>query len=569
MKQKIFGTAAMVSVIATFAACSSNKSDSSSSAATCPSAATGTAGGYVLCLGSATTATFSLDGGSSQQYVVAPYSLGDLATVTGGGDTKLSGFKVAATSASLNQLRADHAALSEAENADGEAMRMVVNQFDRRLGLNQPEWLWSTLRQFDLADRAKANLTSHRKSNMLNKYQDMAKTGFDDADPALPLTTLAGCPTSIPKVDNSATTFTASTSYDGTSFCVVYASDPISETKTNIQNSISTILTAYKSSIYNDQFTANTANGYSFNPVIVIVDPTSSTMWPQGASYKFAGAFSKDATTAAKRPIIYLMDDLTSVGVSVSKVTATVHATLAHEMQHAIMDYYRTRGTATNSETVAIDEGIAHTFEDAFGYGANNFSDYVSAFLSSVPDGAPAMVTGSGYNANKARGGANSFMYFLAQRAGGFTVTSNRPFSGGGMTFLVNLVKQTSATGPTALQSTFGSQNLTEQVGQFFGAIFTDNKSLSFAPTIFTSAQYDNVADLQGNTNKTFGIRFNNFNSFTSAGTNSLADGSKGLDAANYGSVPVLVTPSAATSTVTVTFPASTSNNGVAVVRVK
>lgn len=581
MKQKKLLGAMSIAIASTVSSCSKNE-DSSTTAATCastqPNNTDGTAntsGGYVLCLGDTKTASITLAGGSNQQYVIAPYTLGDVNTVTGASNTTISGSKITATSASLQEIHAsDLASTSLTEVSDGDAMRMVVNQFDRRLGLDQPAWLWSTLNRLDLAESAKTHLVSAKKRSLSAHFHGLAKTqSFDEATTEaldVPLT-LGNCPTSIPKVDNAASTFTATTSYDGTSFCVVYASDPTSETKNNIQTSISTILTAYKGTIYNDQFTTNTLNGYSFNPVVVIVDPTDAAMWPKGsASYKFTGAFSLDATTAAKRPIIYLMDDMSAVqsGIDATKATRLVHATMAHEMQHAIMDYYRNRGTTIKKETVAVDEGIAHMFEDAFGYGADNFASYVQTFLSGVPDGKPALDVGDTFNSAASRGGENSFMYFLAQRAGGFTVTSNRPFSGGGMTFIVNLVKQTAAIGPAALQTTFGSQNLAEQVGQFFGAVFSDNKSLSFAPTTFGVAQYDNVADLQGATNKTFGIRFNNFRDFTSAGTNSLTDAAN-FDLKHYGTFPVLVTPSAATATVSLTLAASATNNGVAVIRVK
>lgn len=570
------------SAVLTFVSCGS-KSNDSSSASSCSSTAPSNNGGFVLCLGAATSTTLTLAGGSGQQYVVAPYTLGDIATVKGATDVNLA-FKMTATSASLQNLQRSMPLVpAESESFDeSEAMRMIVNHFDRRKGLDQPEWIWSTLKKLDLAQAAKINAegsTQRAKSftssvelseatSLTQHYKKLASTKLKSQVFEAPLT-LANCPTSIPKVDNAAATFSATTSYDGTSFCIVYASSPISETKTKLQASVATILSSYQDTIYGDKFTANTAGGYSFNPVIVVVDPTVASMWPAGsASYKFTGAFSRDATTAAKRPIIYLMDDMSAVqSVDTTKAARLVHATLAHEMQHAIMDYYRLRGTTTKEETVAIDEGIAHTFEDAFGYGADNFESYVKPFLSSVPDGAPAMVTGTGYNAAAARGGANSFLYFLTQRAGGFTVTSNRPFSGAGMTALVNLVKQTAADGPAALQTAFGSSNLTEQVGQFFGAIFTDNRSFSFAPAIFTVSQYDSIADLQGNTDRTFGIRFNNFRDFTTAGTNALSD-AVSFDLKHYGAFPVLVTPSAATATINLTSPGS-ANTGVAVIRVK
>ena len=578
MKQHFLLGAMSIAIASTFTSCSKKDDTTSAAPATTCSATqptntdgtANTAGGYVMCLGAATTSTITLAGGSGQQYVIAPYTLGDINTVKGASNTTISGSKMTATSASLQELRTNIPALTEpADVANAEAMRMVVNHFDRAQGLEQSPWIWSTLKRLDLEEATKTNLVSS-KNSLMTHYRALAKTPFavKSEEPNVPLT-LGNCPTSIPKVDNAATTFTANTSYDGTSFCVVYASSPV-ESKTNIQASITTILSTYKT-LYNDQFTANTAGGYSFNPVIVIVDPTDATMWPKGnASYKFTGAFSLDATVAAKRPIIYLMDDMTSVqtGIATDKAIRLVHATIAHEMQHAIMDYYRNRGTTVNKETVAVDEGIAHMFEDAFGYGADNFTSYVQTFLSGVPDGKPALDVSDNFNSAASRGGENAFMYFLAQRAGGFTVTSNRPFSGNGMTFIVNLVKQTAANGPAALQAAFGSQNLAEQLGQFFGAVYSDNMSFSFAPTNFVVAQYDNIADLQGNTNKTFGIRFNNFRGFTSASKDTLADAAN-FDLKNYGTFPVLVTPSAATATVTLALAASATNNGVAVIRVK
>ena len=297
-------------------------------------------------------------------------------------------------------------------------------------------------------------------------------------------------------------------------------------------------------------------------------------MWPAGdANYKFTGAFSRDATTVSHMPILYLMDNMSDVDSSATtaaKAASLDHATLAHEMEHAIADYYRNRGTVTKDLETAYDEGIAHLFEDAFGYGEENFSKYVQAFLSSLPDGAPFLVqsdsTNYKINAASSRGGANALMYYLALQAGGFTVTDGRPTSGTGMTAIVNMVKDTTHSGVASLTTNFSTCDWTTKIGTFIGSFFNDNRTGASSDQAFTLATYDGIKDLEGNANKTFGLRFNNFRSFTTVNTNTVTEVKDGAEVFHYATQPILVTTSAADAKVTVTAPA-VENSAVTLIK--
>jgi hypothetical protein len=519
-----------LSLVCFFVSCGGEKSETAA-VHVCPTTPSTNTGGLVFCPGTAQTATVDLAGGSGQQYVVAAYTLGDHSSVPGAGEQSFE-FGVSATNASLSRIKnlpvGELTKDGEDKRVSDTLSRLIVNRYDSSKSFeDQESWIKTAL---DSNPRMKKLFTEPRMTKSLERF---------------PL--ISGCPTTVPNAAGSST-ITLASSTDKTSYCVGYQTDPTNETKANIEASIAAILSTYKDNIYKDAMTANNKDGYAFNPIIVFV-----------SSLDYDGAFSPSATTVAKRPIMH-------VKASISKVK--IHATIVHEMQHAIVDYYKTRGTTTIAETVAVDEGVAHLMEDVFGYGEDNFASYVLSFLGSFIDGSAILANDSGANAAAARGGANALMYFLAHRAGGFTVANGKPFTGPGMDAIVSMVKQTSLNGPAAVASAFGQSNLTERVGQMIGALFTDNREFSFEPAAFTLATYESITDALGATGKIFGLRFNNFRNFQTVESNSLSDASGGISVKYYESFPVLMTPTSSTATVTLTLP-GLANTGVTVVRVK
>jgi hypothetical protein len=533
-------------------------------AAVCATTAPNTTGGYVVCpAGSPTTFSFDLKGGAGEQYVVAAYALGDHSTVKAASSLKVD-FGISATSASLQSIRPS--ILDELngganvqnlkadgvidERAKNNALRIVANRFDSRKGLNQEEWMWPLLESLSLEDAKnseRAGLLDDSPS-LLEQYKSIAEGSRDlelsAANTAMDSST---CPATVPNA-SATSNITVTTKYEGTKFCIVYDATPTAETKENLEKALASILSSYKDSIYEDQMTTNVKDGYSFAPIVVYV-----------GSLSIDGAFNKDATTLAKRPVLHIKSTLSK---------ALLHSTLAHEMQHAIVDYYKARGTTTLEETVAIDEGVAHLMEDAFGYGEDNFTNYAKSFLSNFVDLNPILGSGS-LKENYLRGGAYSLMYFIAQRAGGFTVTNGKPFSGAGMKGIASLVKQTTSNGPAAVATAFGLSNLTERVGELIGAMYNDNRGYSFAATNFTSATYSGITDVLGATGLKFGLRFAGDRSFTGASTAKLSEYTSGIKQADYYSAaPIVITPSAESAKVTYTLPA-VANVGITVARIK
>jgi hypothetical protein len=497
-------------------------------------------------VGSGASTQLELSGDSGQQYVVAPFSLGDHGSVVGAGAASLS-FTLSAPGASLQKIkRSDRI---EDDLNESETLRLITNRFEPAKGLAQEPWIWNALEKID-ANRFTKNTNFVGHESLKEHYETLARNYRPRNSRSSFANLTTNCPATAPAATNPSSTVSLTTTHDGTYFCVGYNSDPTGDTKANVQASVKAVIDSYRNTIYQDQMTTNVKDGYSFNPLIVIV-----------SSLPYDGAFSPAATTVAKRPILYIKDSLSK---------ATLHATIAHEMQHAIVDYYKTRGTTTISETVGVDEGIAHLMEDAFGYGEGNFNSYTLSFLRSFVDGSAILANNDGANAAAARGGAYSLVYFMAMKAGGFTVTNGKPFTGGGMNAVVSLVKQTSKTGPSALAAAFGQTDLTLRVGELIGALFNDNRNFSFSPAEFSVDTYSSITDTLGTTGLTFGTRFNNFKTFTTATTNTLESAASGFTAKNYESYPVLITPeSSKKTTVTVGFPTGSANSGVTVVRVK
>jgi hypothetical protein len=551
-------------------ACSdTKKTEETTPAHQCATSITSTTGGQVACISDAAAdTTISLQGGSGEQYVVTPYVLGDSSTVKGASSTTFD-FTVKATSANLSelsqnlafndlnsarmqnevgQLSAQASQLREIENLN----RLIANRFDPARGNYQETWLWETVRSLDRLERRKfareLNLRRRIELSVTEnrmRQTDEAEQQFDD-NVSRPL--LANCPSTVVAASGSGTT-SLTTTYDGTSFCVGYAATPSADIATNIQTAIATIVSTYKDTIYKDQMTTNVKGGYSFNPLIVFV-----------STLEYDGAFNRSATSTTLRPVLYLKSSLTK---------AKLYATLAHEMQHAIVDYYKARGTSTIDETVAVDEGLAHLMEDAFGYGEDCFTSYASVFLSAFVDGSPFFMNDTDANKAVARGGSHAFLYFLAERYGGFKVENNKPFSGSAWAPIVSLVKQTDSNGPQAVATAFGQTNLVERAGEFFGAIMADNRGYSFSPTEFTISNYSGITDLLSATGLTFGMRFSNFKIFKGSGTTALSDVTSGLKLRYYETSPVLIKTTAANPTVTIGFPTAITNRGVAVTRIK
>jgi hypothetical protein len=186
------------------------------------------------------------------------------------------------------------------------------------------------------------------------------------------------------------------------------------------------------------------------------------------------------------------------------------HGTLAHELQHAIIDYYRLhRSQGGVPETPAVDEGLAHYMEDLFGYGEENFKDFAKAYLDVWSETNPPVLHASD-SGKIERGGAWLLWYYLISQKGGVTFTDGTVSGGDGLELVRSVVQNASQRGPAGLAAKFG-KDWVETVAGFFGAVVVDGSSIPAKPPIFVVQDPQPVVDLTGNTTKKYGMHFNNF----------------------------------------------------------
>jgi hypothetical protein len=489
---------------------------------------------------------------SGDKYVVMPFSVGNVASVDGAGTEKFA-FTVPVGKTNLKGTRVKKIFERELLRADtkgaepralaknaGDLARLVYGHWDPRFGIDgQAPGFWNLVKAYD---RINATLQTEGGFNQLHQSETLEEQflrEIAEAPTALtassPLGLTGDCPEKdgdvlLPGGENVEATEVVA----GVDYCIVYQDTPFAETdptaiaatKTTIEATIKSTLAAYKKVIYGDEFVEG-ANGFIFKPTFVIIDPSKEDYAMPAAFLGFLGVFTAKETDVTKMPMLYLASDLTKIQglANDAKGKSSFHATVAHELQHAISFYYRAMKAKTDAdrtlETVFIDEGLAHTMEDVFGYGTEEFSDYAGNFLGFFNAGLYPFLGGSkfpaeeyaGENFNIYRGSSQAFLYYLASQKGGVDFTDGKVSGGDGLKFYADLT-MSGKVGATNLKETFAhaSWSWTETVGNFLSAIVLDNSSV---PKVEAKHQvkepFKEVTDLQGTKNKTFGMRFNNF----------------------------------------------------------
>ena len=567
--------------VALFASCGPQKSDDPP-----PAAKYLTGQGFVQSAGGQEAITIDLTAFSpGQQVVFAPYATGDVATIEGGNSSNFNiTWKVAKQASSTPQKFTTSTPTGRRSDSPRE-IQGPYTDMDYRIFWNR----------FDPAADAAPEEFSGAFASVAETHSKALKTLSRAASQNLTLAT-GGCPSTfyVPgskQVDTASTyeqyslpSSEVSSFFDGGDHCVVFMSDPVSESsKEAVKTSVAAILDRYKNTIYKDSFAA--AGNFVFKPLIVIVD-FSGPQWPsaqKAPELQIAGAFFKGLSTQMQRPALYIASDLTKISTPVasSSAKAIFHSTLAHEMQHAITDYYKNRKYALGAESLPLDEGMAHLMEDLFGYGAENFDGYAKPFLNVVPDGIqPALQssTGGATLSNPARGAAQSLLYFIASRVGGFSFTAGSPAESGGLAFVRAAVKA-KGVGPASLSkvvdyATAGVKTWPDLVGAFFGALSVDGlDGLESQAKIFDAqAPTAGVTDLVSTSGKTFGLQFNNYRGIKTGYSqfkSALADDLKGgIEVSYYQTQPLILAIASDQKAITFEIP-ETTGSGVAVVRVK
>jgi hypothetical protein len=499
----------------------------------------------------------SFDGAAEgQQYVVMPYILGDGA---GAGEEKV-GFTIGTStgeSAGLVRYRSPKAAMMMQERA---------------------------LRSPADAKLAAARSADHKMRTRLNRhdFSKQAIKGKNGMTESFAATTLAACPADeVPILDPENPDGEALTesipdggSVEKDDFCLVFLSDPATEgDKAKVEASVSAIIAQYKS-IYGTDFAD--ANGYKFKPVVVIMDFTDDNIWPSAADFpalQITGAFIGSVSAAAKYPLLYMASDLSKMekfeGTDAAKMTRLWHGTLAHEMQHAVIDYFRKQKTAGTAETPSVDEGLAHYMEDLFGYGDDNFADFVGAYLDDF-GGAP--VLSANEDDDILRGAAQTLWYYLISQKGGVTFEGGKAKAGGGLDFVSQVVQDASGQGKTVLNAKFGGEWV-DTMGNFYGALVLDGTAVTPATQYDAQDPVAEVTNLQGATGKTYGMKFNGHSTVVDrlAGNKYPKSDSvtKLEDLDFYQATPLLYTVTDPAMKITFTPSGEFANTAVSVVRVK
>ncbi len=277
-----------------------------------------------------------------------------------------------------------------------------------------------------------------------------------------------------------------------------------------LQTSIASALGMYKL-IYRSDFDQSIDN-YVFKPTIIVLPFDDAKYWP--SALMVPGAFSASASTTHGRPTIYVPSDLTKIGVEASDASESFHAAIAHELHHAILDFYRVRVQKIDNEGLALDEGLAHFMEDLLGYGASNFPEFARPYLDSFTgDPEPVLQVKSSLS-DSAQGAAQTLVYYLVSQAGGVDHIDRTVATSEGKSRGLEILRQFVIGNSRGISGLVGSMQKSwfELFGQYLGALALDGASNVKVSSIF-SVQRPNgdVVDTAGNEGKTFGMRFNNY----------------------------------------------------------
>jgi hypothetical protein len=527
------------------------------------------------------------------EYVVMPYVLGSSADVLGSSAEKVS-FDVAQGEGEATKFRIWKAA----KRQDGGAMdaklfdhaqRTMYRRFDRSKGMNQEPGFWKAV---DALDRVAAVSFAGDSVPVTRGFRKAFETSINSPKKAvrtgaLNLTTAGECPATNGKVQvpnpelDDVEDVGVIDAVSDAEFCIAYVSEPVTESdKDAIKASVTAVVDRYKNVIYKDELKSTSA--FTFKPLFVIADFSDEDAWPPKAEdqLQVAGVVLDFANAALKRPVIYMAADFSKLGslptgTEAATATKVWHGTLAHETQHAIMDYFKKYvGTAADGDTVAVDEGIAHFMEDVFGYGEENFSGYAGAFLSTWNDGITPVLNGTleVVRSNTDRGASQALMYYLASMKGGVFFTDGVVSGGGGLDFIRNVVKS-KKKGPANLQENFGG-TWAETIGNYMGALVLDGTAIeNIADVNDAQDPVADVHDLNGGTNKTFGMSYNKYLDVEDRSGSYVVpeDVTKVEDLLFYQTMPMLfkVSDPSVTYIFTTSGSAAITNTAVAVVRIK
>lgn len=470
------------------------------------------------------------DAAVDQEYLILPYHLGNIDSVQGG-DTSQSEFTLTLPqSASLKEFTPKESSLLKLNQSPslsniGELYRMIMNRFNRSKSIEmQDDGLWKLAKAYDdmnqqLSLQPKESLTSKLKKTIA-KYQLKPNARTD-----IELKLTDSCPTTDDDVelfvgvdsDGNEVSETDGISYviSNDDFCVILVTDSLSDKlsdKAVLESTIKSILDTYKEVIYEDTFPVK--NDITFKPYFIIADFESLvSLGHASALTSIIGAFNQDLTVSAGRPVLLMTETLSGVGLGETDANVRQYwGTLAHEVSHAISYYYK-----NGLDDLYIDEGAAHIAEDLFGYKDDgNYENYASVFLQNRYSGNYPFYVSAAFTSsdssldNFGRGAGQTLFHYLISQKGGVSYSDGTLSASTGLKFYADVMSSPNK-GLKNISSIFADSSLSwnEVVGNYIGALMLDGSGLSIASRYETSDVVSDVNNIQGDSGKEYGFKFN------------------------------------------------------------
>ena len=549
--------------------------------------------------GNTYSASFS-DAEVGDQYVLIPFSTGDLTNVEGAGaETLTFNYSVGGEAAGLTMQPNLHGmdAYSLVTNSSPAIMdkyafehgkRLIVQLYDRNKGADQNPAIWNIARELDAVTSvatkqvAGMSLVAAPSFSYTNEIKRWIAAEPKTKTKNFSLNTQSTCTVEDDEVvrpDEEGEEDFADVSevIEEDDFCLVIVDDPETLTTDEMKAAATEILSRYKTVIYKDDFTG--ATDFTFKPIIVVVDfkNTEDGNWPAESSIynSINGAFIPGMTEITKHPMVYMASDLAKVLNDTSGETEKLKrfwlGTLAHEMQHAISDFIKVRKGDGSEETVAIEEGQAHFMEALFGYGQEVYDVHAKPFLDVFAFGTEPILRADDIFELSGRGAAYTLLYYLSSQKGGVTFTDGVVSGGDGLAYILDLVRDSGDEGPSHLSSEFGG-NWVDTVASYLAALAVDGTDVEdIADEHTVDAPKTGVKDLGGGSDNEFGFRFNGGDVESHLGEYEAITGESFADDVEvtfYGFMPALYTVEDPEKTVTITSSVA-ENWGVTKVRVK
>jgi hypothetical protein len=535
-------------------------------------------------------------GEAGSEYIIMPFSLGSKASWDGGNsaDEEIN-FTMSSSSSVSNSFRirmdekkSNHMNGARLHSINHEVYYGLRHELDRSFAKNIPDHrFWEKVAYLDNFDFLEKKIdrniieTTANPRSLISYFQKKSQLR-NKTLPSVSLTTESDCLDEIDLPDESGDPFIIEdgdlTLFEGDDYCLYTETEIISGGDIDsVKAAVESMLETYRDTIYEDKFIL-TDDEYKFVPHIVVLD-SEGDGWPEG----FLGLYISELSKDIGRPIIYMPHDMSKIDSHSSITDSNIlkrswYATLVHEFQHSIVDYYRIVGGGSQ-EAAPLDEGLAHLLEDIFGFGDLIFESKVGPWLEVFPTGAsPFLPSAASIGTDvAARGPMQALSFYLMSQKGGVEFADGKVSGGKGLSFIKSVADyDVKTSGPETYQNIMGGK-LTDILGSYLGALVLDGRKMPEGSKVDlthqTAGYQDSVADLTGNEDGIFGYTFNNFDQISQPidiNSDLFTElDEEGLGLSYFHTQPVLYKTASIDEVITITASTEIENTSVTVVRIK